>query len=98
MAKRVNKKNVRKAKKSLHGSFNVYWTKKNYLILSAGLAVIIIGFFLMSIGPWQSFPSLFISPILLVIGYLIILPAAVLYRSKEKSENTEGQEIASSKS
>ncbi len=98
MAKKVNKKNIRKTKKTALPSFSIYWDKKNYLLLAVGIAVIIIGFYFMSMGAWNSFPSLFISPILLLIGYLLILPASILYMKKEEPENKEGQEIASGKS
>ena len=98
MAKPVKKKNIRKTKKSISSPFNIYWDKKNYLILALGIAVIIIGYVFMSMGSWNSFPSLFISPILLIIGYIIILPASILYMKKKEEVNKEDQEIASGKS
>jgi len=98
MAKKVNRKNVRKAKKAVLPGFGIYWEKKNYMLLFLGAAVIIIGFYFMSMGSWNSFPSLFISPILLILGYLFILPASILYVKKEVSENKEDQEVASGKS
>lgn len=98
MAKAVKKKNIRKTKRTFSSPFNIYWTKKNYLLLALGIAVIVIGYIFMSMGSWNSFPSLFISPVLLIIGYLIILPASILYKSKKEEENKEGQEIASGKS
>ena len=98
MAKPVKKKNIRKTKKSISSPFNIYWDKKNYLLLALGIAVIIIGYVFMSMGSWNSFPSLFISPILLIIGYIIILPASILYMKKKEEVNKEDQEIASGKS
>jgi membrane protein YdbS with pleckstrin-like domain len=98
MAKKVNRKNVRKSKKAALPNFGIYWNVKNYLLLTLGIAVIIVGFVFMSMGSWNSFPSLFISPILLIIGYLFILPASILYVNKEASENKEDQEVASGKS
>jgi membrane protein YdbS with pleckstrin-like domain len=97
MAKKVNRKNVRKTKKAALPNFSIYWDKKNYLLLTLGIVVIIAGFIFMSMGSWNSFPSLFISPILLIIGYLFILPASILYVKKEASENKEDQEVASGK-
>ncbi|MCL5029059.1 MAG: hypothetical protein M1480_08575 [Bacteroidetes bacterium] len=97
MAKVQSKKNIRKAKKSI-SPFNIYWKKGNYVLLLIGILVIILGYIFMSMGSWDSFPSLFISPILLIIGYLLILPASILYKKKEKAVNHNEQEIASGKS
>ncbi len=97
MSKTISRKNIRKQKK-ISSPFEIYWKKGNYLLLFAGLVVIILGFIFMSMGSWNSFPSLFISPILLVIGYFLILPASILYMKKEKPANQDGQEIASGKS
>ena len=97
MAKVQSKKNIRKAKKNI-AAFNIYWQKGNYILLMVGILVIILGYIFMSMGSWDSFPSLFISPILLIIGYLLILPASVLYSKKEKAANQNEQEIASGKS
>ena len=97
MAKVQNKKNIRKAKKNI-SPFNIYWKKGNFVLLLIGILVIILGYIFMSMGSWDSFPSLFISPILLIIGYLLILPASILYSKKEKAVNQNEQEIASGKS
>jgi hypothetical protein len=96
MAKQVNKKNVRKPKKIV-SPFNIYWKKRNFIFLFTGLIVIISGFVLLSLGSWDSFPSLFISPVVLLIGYLIILPASILFTDKNEVENKDAQEITAAK-
>ena len=87
MTKKVKKKGNRRAKKqvSFSSPFNIYWKKQNYYLLIAGFIVIFIGFYLMSIGPWDSTASLVISPIVLVIGYVLIFPASILYKKKSKN-------------
>jgi ATP/ADP translocase len=86
MAKVVKKSNIKVAKK-LPSPFLIYWEKSNYLLLIIGLMLLILGFFAMSIGSWDSFSSLVISPIILFIAYVLIFPIAILYRKKSKSEN-----------
>ena len=54
--------------------------RKNYIIFSLGLATLIIGYFLMASGSVDSFQSLVISPILLILSYLVIIPVALLYK------------------
>lgn len=56
----------------------------NYRIFIAGIAVLIIGYIFMMQGPHDSFLSLHLSPVLLVIGYCILIPLAILYRSSKK--------------
>ena len=54
--------------------------KKNYIISSLGLATLIISYILMASGSVNSFQSLVISPILLILGYLVVIPLALLYK------------------
>ena len=82
MATKTKKKNVKTAQKSLPSPFNNYWEKTNYLLFGLGVLVIILGFYFMSLGDWNSTSSLVISPILLVIGFVVILPASILFRKK----------------
>ena len=66
---------------------------RNYQIFGLGLLVLIIGYFFLSKGPAESFWSLTFSPILLFIGYCIIIPFAILYRNKQtvaKINNNSG--------
>ena len=59
--------------------------KRNFYILSIGIVVIFIGFILMSIGPVDSFWSRTLSPIVLMIAYLGIIPYSIFYRPKKES-------------
>jgi hypothetical protein len=96
MPKQVNKRSTKRPQKVV-SPFSIYWNKKNFIFLFIGLVVIITGFVLMSMGSWDSFPSLFVSPVVLVIGYLVILPVSILLASKIKPENKDGQEISTEK-
>jgi len=59
-------------------------TKINFYIFLASLAVIILGYILMALGNTYDVLSLYISPIILTIGYVVVLPMSVLYRRKQK--------------
>lgn len=98
MPKKAKKKQVHISKKVFTSPFNIYWEKNNYYILFAGIGIIILGFFLMSIGPWNSFTSLVISPIVLVLGYTIVIPASIFYHKKNNPGDTKGSDIAAGKS
>ena len=58
----------------------------NLIVLLAGLIVIVIGYVLLGSGGADSVESLTIAPILLLIGYLVLLPAAILVRDRKKVE------------
>ena len=61
----------------------------NYYLFGIGLALIILGYIVMASGEVNSFQSLSVAPIILFVGYIIFLPAALIYRDKnlENEEN-----------
>jgi len=59
------------------------FTKTNYILFIAGLFVIILGYILMGTGELNSTQSLTVSPIVLLIGYLVVFPIAILYKKKD---------------
>jgi len=56
--------------------------KKNYTLFVIGVLLIITGYFVMANGTVNSFQSLTLAPIFLFLGYIIFIPAALIYRSK----------------
>ncbi|MFZ2322271.1 MAG: hypothetical protein WAV89_01100 [Ignavibacteriaceae bacterium] len=87
MAVKSKKKNVKTVKKSIPSPFNIYWEKTNYLLFGLGILIIIVGFYFMSLGEWNSTPSMVISPILLFIGFVIVIPASIFYRKKPTTQS-----------
>ena len=63
--------------------------KQNYQLFGIGILVLILGYIAMAQPPWDSFWSLTLAPILLVLGYCVIIPIAILYRKKVKEEKSE---------
>ena len=55
----------------------------NYILFLTGLAFIIIGYIIMSLGTVNSFQSMDLSPILLFTGYIIIIPLSLIYRKNQ---------------
>ena len=56
------------------------YKRKNYLLFGVGVFVIIVGYLIMYLGDVNSFQSLVVSPLLLLLGYLIIIPVALLLK------------------
>ena len=65
-----------KNKKTLQ--FSWPYKRKNYVLFGVGVFVIIMGYLIMYTGDVNSFQSLVISPLLLLLGYLVIIPLALL--------------------
>ncbi len=59
--------------------------KENFQIIGVGLAVIVVGYLAMVTGSVEGFLPLVVSPILLVLGYCVIVPFGILYRKKERA-------------
>ena len=61
----------------------------NYALFGIGLALIILGYIVMASGEVNSYQSLTVAPIILFVGYIIFIPAALIYRDKnlENEEN-----------
>ena len=61
---------------------------KNLKIFFIGLAVLVVGYFFLKQGPADSLASRTIAPVILIIGYCVIIPVAILYKERKK-EKTE---------
>ncbi len=59
--------------------------KMNYYIFLVGLLAIILGYFTLGQG------SITLAPLLLVVGYCVIIPIAILYRGKERPATPESR-------
>ncbi|MDH3890606.1 MAG: hypothetical protein OEV49_05945 [candidate division Zixibacteria bacterium] len=74
MAKKTN----RPAPKAAAKSEDVSWPfgMKNYLIFAAALVVIVVGYVTLGTG------SMTLAPILLVLGYCVLIPVAIVIKDK----------------
>ena len=56
---------------------------KNYILFGSGVFAIILGYMLMSIGEHDGILSSKISPIILIIGYCILIPMSIFKNFKD---------------
>ena len=56
--------------------------KFNYILFTVGVSALLVGYALMATGTVNSFQSLTLAPILLFLGYVVIIPLALVYRKK----------------
>ena len=70
---------------------NWNFSSKNYLIFGIGLIFIIFGYCIMGTGTVNSFQSLTLAPIMLFIGYIVIIPLALIFRDKSEKNLPDKQ-------
>jgi hypothetical protein len=58
------------------------FTRANYRILGVGLLTIVLGYVALAQDPWNGTMPLVVAPILLVVGYCMIIPLGILYRGR----------------
>jgi hypothetical protein len=70
---------------------------RNWMLAAAGLASIGLGYVLLSVPPADGFLSLTLAPILLVLGYCVLVPAAMMVRPRQPqdTDGTDGTDINS---
>ena len=57
--------------------------KLNYILFSIGLALVVFGYIFMASGDVNSFQSLTLAPIMLFLGYIVVIPISLVYRDKQ---------------
>lgn len=78
-AKKIQKQKFQKEKVR----WSISLTRKNFILFVIGILLLIIGFYIMTIPPWDSVFALVISPLILLLAYFIIFPLGIL-----KKENS----------
>ena len=63
------------------------FTRKNWTLAAAGLASILIGYVCLRIPPAEGFLSLTLAPVLLVAGYCVLIPLAILARDQTEESD-----------
>ena len=90
MAKPIRKKET---KRKTFRDDHLPLAKGNFVILGTGLLVILAGYLAMLEGSVEGFLPLVVAPILLVIGYCVIIPMGILYKKSyfHRQESAPGQ-------
>ncbi len=83
MKKQLYKKTREEKEKKRRTFFPL--TADNYRLLGLGVLIIVFGYIALRQGPADSIWSLTIAPILLVIGYCVVIPFAIMYQKKKSS-------------
>lgn len=80
---------AKKDKKEGKARFEWPFGPRNYLIFAIGILVIIVGYISLAAG------SITLAPILLVLGYCVLIPVSIILNGKKKVPPAENVEVKS---
>jgi hypothetical protein len=69
----------RTARKAVEPDLGFNWGMLNSVLLGLGLLVLVVGYFALSRG------SITLAPVLLVLGYVVLIPASLLLRRRSQA-------------
>jgi len=72
-------------------SVGLPYTRRNAWVFGAGIAVIALGYFCLAQPPVDGPISLSVAPVLLALGYCVIIPVALLLRGPDEQKPTDGE-------
>jgi len=67
--------------------------KENFVIISLGIVLIVVGYLLMAQNSVSGFVPTVISPILLFLGYCVVIPYGILKRPKTAIVTTDNAAV-----
>ena len=70
--------------------FSLPYDRRNGIVFAAAIALIVIGYVCMAQPPVDGFLSLTLAPILLVIGYIFLIPMSLLMKSEKELQEDRG--------
>ncbi len=59
-------------------------SRTNYVLFGVSVLVLLVGYYVLSQGPVDGFLSLTLAPLILVIGYCVLIPLAIMYSGKRE--------------
>ena len=65
-----------------------FFSPLNVALLALGAAIVGVGFFMLSQGPVDGAKSRTVAPVLLTIGYVVVVPAAILVRDRRPKDKS----------
>jgi hypothetical protein len=80
VAKQIKKKDQIRKKQKLEAALPL--EKLNLQIIGGGIVVILAGYLALLQGPVEGFVPLTLAPILLLLGYCVIVPLGIMFRKR----------------
>lgn len=90
MQPKVKSKKLQSSKTKQKREFSFPLEKENFMIIGIGIALLLVGYFLMSQNSVDGFMPTVVAPLLLIAGYCVVIPYGIM--KKPKSETTVAAE------
>jgi hypothetical protein len=74
--------------------FNMPFEQKNIIFILIGIGVVTLGYIIMGTSETMGFMALDVSPIVLLIGYLLVIPMGIMYGAHRKKMLTQTEEAS----
>jgi len=65
-------------------SWGLPFSGRNYLWIGIGIAAIVLGYIALAQGPADSFYSRTLAPVILFIGYCVLIPLGILLKNPKE--------------
>jgi len=72
--------------------FNMPFEQKNIMFILIGIGVITLGYIIMGTSETMGFMALNVSPIVLLLGYLVVIPIGIMYGAHRKKVQAVAEE------
>jgi hypothetical protein len=82
----ATQKLTQKLKKEKADKFKISLTPVNYGVIGLGIIIIVVGYIFMSQSSVDGFFPTVLAPILLVLGYCVVIPVGILLKTGVKQE------------
>jgi hypothetical protein len=79
------KKKLTSSKTAKKREFSFPLEKENFMIIGIGIALLLVGYILMSQNSVDGFMPTVIAPLLLVAGYCVVIPYGILKKPKSEA-------------
>ncbi|MEI8135523.1 MAG: hypothetical protein WCH46_10710 [bacterium] len=76
--------------------FNMPFESKNITFILIGIAIVTLGYVVMGMSETMGFMALNVSPIMLLLGYLVVIPMGIMYGAKRKKSEPMTEESSAS--
>jgi len=93
MQPKVKSKKTQIGKTKQKKEFSFPLEKENFMIIGLGIALLIVGYFLMSENSVDGFLPTVVAPILLVAGYCVVIPYGILKKPKSEIESAPVESV-----
>ncbi|MDP4219585.1 MAG: hypothetical protein Q8916_07845 [Bacteroidota bacterium] len=72
--------------------FNMPFERKNIVFILIGIGVVTLGYVIMGLSETMGFMALDVSPIVLLLGYLVVIPMGIMYGAHRKKVEAPAEE------